>query len=1557
MPKGYPADAPSTRIPQAGAGPSDVRVTKLPVPASADKTLKDVRVAKLSVQKAAEQQEEEEEDVQVGDRVTLVGLSATELNGKVGTLQEKLRNRCRVNVDGLGIKILHINSLVKCGSEMGAEKPGGDVASYAAKRNAEREAEMQAAKEAERQAKAERQVKVAQAKAKRNRAPEPPLYTVAGTWDNWVERVMRWSKEERAYEFTMMIGEKGWESFKILLEGDWMKSYYPDRADANPYEQHAVGGPGDAWLHQDWSWTIGRHPRDTGKEGVCYKILLFVSSDFKVERVDWVRRNFGTGDLVQLVDLLDCPEWNGLCGTLGERAGNGWQVYVDGVGYVLLEPHNFKTIETRSQAELEESASEDEQEDSDVLLEGDRVELMNLQAHPTWNGLKGTLGELLGQRWQVDVDGCGMKLLQAKNLKKVRKPRRTKTKKKASKSEDVAGRASFAIAGTWDNWTRRSMNWDPERRCFQSNVQVGKDGEESFQILLDGDWAKCFHPDKADACPHADVKLCGPDENGQGLNWTIGKHQLDKSISGACYEVRLFLDAAGTAVKVDWVQLDGLYIGAPAPTLSADAAGDSPSAESKVAAAGKERIKQVLPWHHNGQPEQPEASSEGSGAAEAIPSDDAAAKASGDVSSSGSGAVADLPTEVAQSDAAPQDEQATLLKTFLHSANRDWDNDVVLDAVVKKLSKIGIESVPNLCSLLREDKESLNLKLREVKAKEFGSATMGGLVTAARRWDQVRREKEWREEAAKRHREKAAPPKPADAKPKKSKTETPTETTADAQDAASLHVEVRVLRFKVVHDKALVRDQPRLDAPVIGCKSKFDVVGATEETFDGWVRLSEDPGWILRDMGGHRGIDEVLAPLAKPFLVAATEDLEGPRQLAPLGRPVFSAVEKTAGQGRKFQVLFSPKVNVYAQPDQKSALLVALNKDEEVIADAQTYDGWLRIRMPGPGGAFKHCFVLAVDLTRGVMLQCSELEEKRAQLAQIYQAEDDLAAALGALDVDGLERALDYATKVGVDKEKIEEAQRVMVQLERHAAEMREAEAKLKERKEEIRRIIERDRFNEGELQEILLYVEREAWADEITLVSRYLADLGKRNKDERRAVRERIKLSKGNQVKLVKCLEIAEKAKFDSEVKLAQRLLDELAGGDAHQERKRRDATKKQREALMKNLARAALRGNETKVDVLRAAAIEAGFNPQTISVTVLLARIEGAARRGEQLKVNELSEEAEDAGISATEIRQAFMNGRIAREQKAGGVESDSDSGRSGKSLDSRRAKSDNESDNPPSLTSDLDSGDDAPSNDRRSDDIVEDPGRPASFSYEPLILVGSCNNWSVEEARLRFHLQPVKVGPTLIQREHRVYMKVDRPTEFQLIGAKVGWDFRIYPDSVINSILELDQKARALVARGKDNDMAHGRNFTIHPQVQRDVEIRILWKSNVDVWVWFTIPGSTQQGTPKLAALPTNSAKTESGSLQQGLKKLLGRSKAVDQDDTGKANGRHVADGVDKSSGSSRALQEKDKQEVDEVFDVSSSAEAKASPGLASFNQWLDAQDKHAGEEDEGEVSEVD
>jgi len=125
--------------------------------------------------------------------------------------------------------------------------------------------------------KAEVQVQPARASAE--------SWMIVGTWDDWEPHQMQWNPQERRFEFTVMIGKDGSESFKLLEGGDWDRCLHPDRVDATLEDGHRVLGPDDAGL--DEAWTMGREQNDRAAMGDRRIVVLTSHKDQK--SVSWER--------------------------------------------------------------------------------------------------------------------------------------------------------------------------------------------------------------------------------------------------------------------------------------------------------------------------------------------------------------------------------------------------------------------------------------------------------------------------------------------------------------------------------------------------------------------------------------------------------------------------------------------------------------------------------------------------------------------------------------------------------------------------------------------------------------------------------------------------------------------------------------------------------------------------------------------------------------------------------------------------------------------------------------------------------------------------------------------------------------------------------------------------------------------------------------------------------------------------------------------------------------------------------------------------------------------
>uniref|UniRef100_A0A7S2FX52 Uncharacterized protein n=1 Tax=Alexandrium andersonii TaxID=327968 RepID=A0A7S2FX52_9DINO len=153
---------------------------------------------------------------------------------------------------------------------------------------------------------------------------------------------------------------------------------------------------------------------------------------------------------------------------------------------------------------------------------------------------------------------------------KAAKNAQKETRKQSRKAEAIAMRAARTateakpgkrtgrrvidpvVVGSWDDWTYGEvMAFDEQQRCYCLEMQVGEEGQESFQILCEGDWDMCLHPDREDASALAS-RLCGPDADGHGKNWTIREKE---TVPGMVYRILLKVDENDVALKVEWEPL------------------------------------------------------------------------------------------------------------------------------------------------------------------------------------------------------------------------------------------------------------------------------------------------------------------------------------------------------------------------------------------------------------------------------------------------------------------------------------------------------------------------------------------------------------------------------------------------------------------------------------------------------------------------------------------------------------------------------------------------------------------------------------------------------------------------------------------------------------------------------------------------------------------------------------------------------------------------------------------------------------------------------------------
>merc|ERR1712032_163792 len=162
-----------------------------------------------------------------GTRVRLTDLEKNPaMNGRTGTLQEEVeQGKWRVTVDGIpSDKLVSVQHL-----ELLALSPP------------------------------ERKVLPA--------GPQPPakIYSIAGTWDDWVPHDMDWDWGRHCFVFRVELGQSGRETFQVR-----------------------VGKAQDKkWKAKGQTYTIGA--REKAEQGDAYEVTMFLTESGSCKSIDWVK--------------------------------------------------------------------------------------------------------------------------------------------------------------------------------------------------------------------------------------------------------------------------------------------------------------------------------------------------------------------------------------------------------------------------------------------------------------------------------------------------------------------------------------------------------------------------------------------------------------------------------------------------------------------------------------------------------------------------------------------------------------------------------------------------------------------------------------------------------------------------------------------------------------------------------------------------------------------------------------------------------------------------------------------------------------------------------------------------------------------------------------------------------------------------------------------------------------------------------------------------------------------------------------------------------------------
>merc|ERR1712232_971311 len=118
-------------------------------------------------------------------------------------------------------------------------------------------------------------------------------------------------------------------------------------------------------------------------------------------------------------------------------------------------------------------------------------------------------------------------------------------------------------------------------------------------------------------------------------------------------------------------------------------------------------------------------------------------------------------------------------------------------------------------------------------------------------------------------------------------------------------------------DGVAVREEASNLSFVIGIRRCGEIARSTEETFDGWLRLADAPGWLSR-----RGVVlEAVGPTPQLAVTQLADDS---------GRQLFEVIAESGVQLRR-------------EPWSDAEVLSSRSLGEFILCESQTNHGWLRV--------------------------------------------------------------------------------------------------------------------------------------------------------------------------------------------------------------------------------------------------------------------------------------------------------------------------------------------------------------------------------------------------------------------------------------------------------------------------------------------------------------------------------------------------------------------------------------------------------------------------------------
>lgn len=117
------------------------------------------------------------------------------------------------------------------------------------------------------------------------RGPRPPRAKVciAATFNQFIPQEMHYT--EHGFMCSMKLSDQGWDSFQLVLDGQWERTIYPSVSEASPHRPFSVCGPDNKGHGKNW--VVGKHPEDRASPGTEFLIAVPLTAKGGVKHVFW----------------------------------------------------------------------------------------------------------------------------------------------------------------------------------------------------------------------------------------------------------------------------------------------------------------------------------------------------------------------------------------------------------------------------------------------------------------------------------------------------------------------------------------------------------------------------------------------------------------------------------------------------------------------------------------------------------------------------------------------------------------------------------------------------------------------------------------------------------------------------------------------------------------------------------------------------------------------------------------------------------------------------------------------------------------------------------------------------------------------------------------------------------------------------------------------------------------------------------------------------------------------------------------------------------------------